>query len=47
MCSETFRKAQCFFNLGATKVNDNLEITSVRSSLDLGNKFELENHLST
>ena len=41
------RKDQCFCNFCATKVNDNLEITSVRSSLDLGNKFELENHLST
>ena len=28
-----------FCNLCATKVNNNLEITSVRSSLDLGNKF--------
>ena len=28
-------------------MNNNLEITSVRSSLDLDNKFELENHLST
>ena len=34
-------------NLYRTKVNNNLEITSVRSSLDLDNKFELENHLST
>ena len=28
-------------------MNNNLEISSVLSSLDLGNKFELENHLST
>ena len=40
-------KLKCFSNLLATKVNNNLEITSVRSSLDLGNKFELEYHLST
>ena len=36
------RKVQCFCNLCVTKVNDNLKITSVRSSLDLNNKFELE-----
>ena len=40
-------KFKCFCNLCATKVNYNLEITSVRSSLDLGHKFELENYLST
>ena len=40
-------KFKCFCNLYATKVNNNLEITSVRFSLDLGNKFELENHLLT
>ena len=34
-------------NLCATKVNKNLQITSFRSSLDLDNKFELENHLLT
>ena len=34
-------------SLCATKVNNNVEITSVRSFLDLGNKFELENHLSS
>ena len=28
-------------------MNNNLEITSIHSSLDLGNKFELENHLLT
>ena len=30
---------KCFCYLCATKVINNLEITSVRSSLDLGNKF--------
>ena len=41
------RKVQCFCHLCATKVNGNLEITSVHCSLDLGNRFELVNHLST
>ena len=36
-----------FCNLCATKVNNNLEITSVHSFLDLGKKFEFNNHLST
>ena len=40
-------KFKCFCNLCATKMNNNLEITSVRSSLDSGNKLELENHLLT
>ena len=40
-------KFKCFSSLCATKVNNNVEITSVRSFLDLGNKFELENHLSS
>ena len=31
-------KFKCFCNLCATKVNNNLKITSFRSSLDLGNK---------
>ena len=38
---------KCFCNLCATKVNNNLEITSVHSFLDLGNKFEFDNHLPT
>ena len=38
---------KCFCNLSTTKVNNSLEITSVCSTLDLCNKFELENHLST
>ena len=36
-----------FFFFFATKVNNNLEITSVHSFLDLGKKFEFNNHLST
>ena len=41
--SEKFRKCKekfkCSCNLCVTKVDNNLEITSVRSSLDLGNKI--------
>ena len=41
--SEQFRKCiekfKCSCNLCVTKVDNNLEITSVRSSLDLGNKI--------
>ena len=32
-------KSKCSCNLCLTKVDNNLEITSVRSSLDLGNKI--------
>ena len=35
-CKEKFK---CSCNLYVTKVDNNLEITSVRSSLDLGNKI--------
>ena len=38
---------KCSCNLCETRVNNNLEITSVHSSSDLVNKFELEDHLLT
>ena len=36
-----------FLQFVCNKSSNNLEITSVRSFLDLGIKFELENHLLT
>ena len=45
--SEKFRKCKekfkCSCNLCVTKVDNNLEITSARSSLGLGNKIWIEN----
>ena len=38
MYENVAEKFKCSFNLCVTKVNNNLEITSVRSSLDLSNK---------
>ena len=36
-----------FLQFVCNKNDNKLEITFVRSSLDLGNEIELENHLST
>ena len=39
MFRKCIEKFKCSCNLCVTKVDNNLEITSVRSSLDLGNKI--------
>ena len=39
-------KVQMFLQFVCNKNDNKLEITFVRSSLDLGNEIELENHLS-
>ena len=40
-------RVQMFLQFVCNKNDNKLEITFVRSSLDLGNEIELENHLST
>ena len=42
-----YQKSSNIFAICMQQINNNLKITFVRSSLDSGNKFELENHLLT